>query len=265
MLFKKFIKISINTLLVIIGLTLIFLINGHTEKFIINRQINEFKERAVYVGEDPNLINVHYYKVSKKYDYEDNSRNTYTTTTRIIGSKTDVIITNRNPMRGVVGLDPLVGYLASNFFVGHSTMNANDQGTLMYEVVGNSTTPEENAVIKSSNDWSSYLKDTQSPIIVGVRIKDTTSEQRDKMVEYASMQVGKGYNYTFLFNRENTYYCTDLISRAAKYAGLNINYDYFATTGNDMIISKNTYIFFYRDIEVVDGKNIFNVYYLENE
>lgn len=265
MLSKKLIRISINTLLIIIGLALIFLINGHSERIIINKQIKDFKERAVYVGEDPFLINVHYYKVPKEYDYEDNSRNTYNMETRTIGSKTDVIITNRNPMRGVAVLDPLVGYLSSNFFVGHSSMNANDDGTIMYEVVGNSSNPENNSVIKSRNDWDIYLKDTQSPIIVGMRIKDTTNEQRDKMVDYASMQVGKGYNYTFIFNRANTFYCTDLVSRSAKYAGLNINYDYFATTGNDMIVSKNTYMFFYRDIEFKDGKNIFNVYYLENE
>lgn len=263
---KKVLKIFVNTLLIIIGLAIIFITNGYYEKAIIINQIEDFKERAIYVGEDPIQKNVHYYKVSKEYEYEDVSRYTFDINSkRNIGSKTDVIITNRNPMRGTPVLDPLVGFLASNFYVGHSSMNSVDDGSRMYEVVGNSGTPGKNVVIEGTNDWYSYIEDIETPVIVGVRIKDTTEEQRDKMVEYADQQLGKGYNYSFIFNRANTYYCTDLVSRSAKYAGLNINYDHFATTGNDMIISKNTYIFFLRDIVYEDGEPVFNIYFLENE
>jgi len=104
-----------------------------------------------------------------------------------------------------------------------------------------------------------------SPIIIGLRVKNTTEEDRNKIIEYADAQLDKGYNYTFIFNRENTFYCTDLVSRSVKNAGININYDHFATTGNDMIISKNTYIFFLRETVIVDGEKVFNVYFLENE
>ena len=266
---RKLTKIFINTILVIIGLAIIFTVNGYYEKVIINSQIDSFKDRAEYIGEDPYRENVHYYKVPKKYDYEDTSRNTFDVNTRIVGSKTDVIITNRNPMRGVDILDPMVGFLANNFFVGHSSMNTTDDGKRMIEVIGNSGTPENNTVVETYNDWISTEdrlgSKSVSPIIIGMRIKDTTEEQRDKMVEYAYDQIGKGYNYTFIFNRANTFYCTDLVSRAAKHAGLHINYDHFSTTGNDMIISKNTYIFFLRETVIVNGEKIFNVYYLDNE
>src|SRR5690554_6976197 len=265
MITKKFLRFIKHTLLIILGLGLIFFINGFYEKAIVNDKIEDFKARAEYIGPDENLKNVHYYRVKKEYDYEDVSRNTFTIDERNIGSKTDVIITNRNPMRGTPVLDPLVGFLASNFYVGHSSMNSVDDGSRMYEVVGNSGTPGKNVVIEGTNDWYRYIEDIETPVIVGVRIKDTTEEQRDKMVEYADQQLGKGYNYSFIFNRANTYYCTDLVSRSAKYAGLNINYDHFATTGNDMIISKNTYIFFLRDIVYEDGEPVFNIYFLENE
>lgn len=269
MITKKFLRFIKHTLLIILGLGLIFFINGFYEKAIINNKIEDFKARAEYIGPDENLKNVHYYRVKKEYDYEDVSRNTFTIDERIIGSKTDVIITNRNPMRGVAVLDPLVGFLSKNFFVGHATINSRDDGRMMYEVLGNASTPEYNKVVESLNDWmmveDQLQEKSESPIIIGLRIKNTTEEDRDKMIEYANNQLGKGYNYTFLFNRHHTFYCTDLVSRAAKHAGININYDHFATTGNDIIVSKNTYIFFLRETIIVDGEKVFNVYFLEQE
>jgi len=263
---KRVIKILNNTFLIIIALAIIFVVNGYFEKAIINKKIIDFKDRAEYVGVDPYLENVYYYKVTKEYDYEDVSRKTFDIENRTnIGSKTDILITNRNPMRGEPVLDPIVGYLSNNFFIGHASINATDDGSRMFEVVGNASKPERNVVIEGSNDWSNYLKDPVSPIIIGLRIKGTTEEQRNKIVEYAYEQVGKGYNYTFIFNRHNTYYCTDLVSRAAKHAGININYDFFSTTGNDMIISKKVYIFFLKEAVYEDEEIKFNIYYLEDD
>jgi hypothetical protein len=263
---EKLQKFLVRTLLIIIAIIVIFIVNGYFEKVIVVNEIEDFKSRAEYIGIDPIYSNIHYYKVEKKYDYEEISRHTFDLSDKkYIGAKTDILVTNRNPLRGVSVLEPLIGYLSLNFFVGHASINSTDDGAYMYEVVGNSDIIEENQVIESMNDWVFYLRDIESPIIVGLRIKDTTAEQRNKMIEYTAAQTGKGYNYTFLFNRNNTFYCTDLVSRAVKYAGININYDYFTTTGNDMMVSKNTYIFFLREVIYEDGKPQFNVYFLEDE
>lgn len=266
MLNRKLIRLLRNIFLIIISLTIIFLVNGFGEKIFVNKKIQEFKSRAIYVASDPNL-KTHYYKVLAKYDYEDTTRNIFDQENRIIGSKTDIIITNRNPMRDNPTLNIPIGFLATNFYVGHATINSTDSGDRMYEVLGNSITPEENQVIESSNDWliiEDYLKErSESPNIIGLRVKNTTEDQRNKVVEYLKKQEGKTYNFTFLFNRHNTFYCTDLVSRAFKHAGINVNYDYLATTGNDIIMSKNTYIIFYRETLIVNGKKEFNIYYLE--
>lgn len=262
----NFLKI---TLLTFLALGLIFFTNGFYEKALVNKKIEDFKNRAVFIGKDEIRENVYYYKVIKEYDYEDVSRNTFDINTRIIGSKTDIIITNRNPMRGVTFVEHLVDFLSKNFFVGHATINSTDDGSKMIEVLGNASIPENNRVVESYNDWM-YIEDTlkqdsESPIIIGLRIKNTTSSIRDEIIDYAKMQIGKGYNYSFVFNRHKTFYCTDLVSRSIKQAGINVNYDYFATTGNDMIVSNNTYIFFLRETVIVDGQKIFNVYFLETE
>jgi len=266
---SKLIKYLNQILFIIICLVLIFLGNGFYEKALINKKIEDFKARAVYIGDDKIRANVYYYKVLKKYDYEDTSRNTFDIQRRIIGSKTDIIITNRNPMRGVLILDPIVGFLAHNFFLGHSTINSTDDGSKIIEVLGNTGNPEWDRVLENYNDWmlieDSLQEKSESPIIIGLRVKGTTASQRDKMIEYARKQIGKGYNYTFLFNRINTFYCSDLVSRSIKHGGINVNYDHFVTTGNDMILSKNTYIFFLRETIIVDGEKIFNVYFLDDE
>ncbi len=260
--YKKILKICLNTILVMLAIFFIFIFNGIIEKSIVDNKMKNFKERAVFLGEHPVIEDVYLYTVEKKYDYEDLSRNTFNGSS-YIGSKTDIILTNRTPRLGSADLERIVGFLSKNMFLGHSSINYTDDGSNMYEVVGNSSNPDLNVVLDSINDWHHLIGSENSPYIVGLRIKNTTEEQRDKMVEYAEAQVGKKYNYTFIFNKLNTYYCTDLVSRSAKHAGININYDYFATTGNDMIASKNTYIFFLKETVVVDGKTRHNVYYLK--
>lgn len=268
MLYNKILKIAFNTLAILVGLFLIFTINGYYEQSKINKKIEAFKSRGVFVLEDSEKYTT-YYKVTKEYDYEESSKSNYDMSSRIVGDKADIIITDRNPMRDEPLLRAPIGYLAKNFFVGHATFSINDGGTRIHEVIGNGG-PGFNVVSEGTNHWMSTEfsrgQNSVSPRILGIRIKEITVEQEDKMIEYTTAQLGKGYNYTFIFNRKNTYYCTDLISRAAKHAGVNINYDFLATTGNDMIISKNVYLFFYRETEIKeDGSKWFHVYYLDNE
>ena len=65
-----------------------------------------------------------------------------------------------------------------------------------------------------------------------------------------------------MFYSKNKYYCTDLISRVLKKENIKTNYDSFYTTGNDLIVSNNTYIIFLCE-RVKDG--FFNIYYLSEE
>ena len=268
MLYKKIIKITLSTLIVILSLALVFLVNGYFEVIIVNNRIDNFKDRGVYQYSDDN-IKTSYYKVPMKYEYEDVSRNIFNFDSRWIGSKTDIILTNRNPMRENPALAGIVGFLATNFYVGHATINSNESGSRMYEVVGNSTKLEDNVVRESFNSWLTVeeaLKDKgDSPMIIGLRIKGTTEEDRDKIIEYAENQEGMPYNFSFLFNRHKSFYCTDLVSRSTRNAGINVNYDFLATTGNDIIVSPNVYIIFIRETIIEDGIKKFNIYFLDDK
>jgi len=258
---KKIMKYVRRVLILIFALMVVFLINGFFEYIIVQNRIDDFKSRGIF-EKFSETENINYYRVPKEYEYEDTSRNIYNFDKKWIGSKSDIIITNRNPMREVPSLALTVGFLASNFYVGHATINSTDDGSRIYEVIGNSSDDNYNVVIDSYNNWiTSDAGDT--PIIIGLRIKNTTPEQRDKIIEYVALKEGMPYNFTFLFNRKNSFYCTDLVSRAIHSAGINVNYDYLATTGNDMIVSKNVYITFYRELIVENGVQKYNIYYLD--
>ena len=65
-----------------------------------------------------------------------------------------------------------------------------------------------------------------------------------------------------LIKKKNKYYCTDLLSRVLNKYNINIDYDKMYPTGNDFIISENTFVVFICE-RIVEGE--FNIYYLSEE
>ena len=251
-------------LLILIGF-FIFLVNGTFEHFVAQNKIEAFKARAE--GEpipDENIHNTYYYPIRAR-EGEDTSRNIFDMEKRIVGAKADIITSNRNPLRDYPVLRDLIAPFAKYFYLGHTSINSTEDGSYLVETIGNSIW-ENNIVRESKNTWISEEEhpnsDYSSPVIIGLRVKDTTPEQRDRMVEYARSKLGYRYNYTFLFNRANSFYCTDIVSRAVEAGGVNVNYDFMATTGTDILISPNVYIFFIREVVIENGVERYNIYYL---
>lgn len=265
---KKIIKILNRLLLIILICFFIFLINGTFEHFVVQDRIEEFKARAV--GEpvkDEKIANTYYYRVPAR-EGEDTSRNIFNRERRIIGAKADIITSNRNPLRKYPILRELVAPFAKYFYLGHTSINSTEDGSYLIETIGNSVW-ENNKVQENRNDWITSEEasgnDYFSPMIIGLRIKDTTAEQRDKMVEYARSKIDYPYNFSFLFNRANSFYCTDIVSRAVEAGGVNVNYDFLATTGTDILTSENVYIFFIREVVIDEnGNERYNIYYLDD-
>ncbi|MFA5748955.1 MAG: hypothetical protein WC927_02510 [Bacilli bacterium] len=258
---KRLLKIFNIMGLTFLGLIVVFVTNGSVEYIYVQNNIQEFKERAEF-DFTIEAINTTYYKVYPKYEYEDNTRSvlTFEENLEYIGSAGDIILTNRNPATNIPVLTLIISYFAKYFYVGHSTVNAIDP-RLTYEVVGNDEISNE--VRKVLNDWL-YL-DYNTRHIIGLRVKNINNDLAKDVENYCDDKIGYPYNYTFAFNRNNSYYCTDLISRAYHSANVGINYDYLGTTGNDLILSDNTYMIFYREVVIKDGQNHFNIYYLKED
>ena len=248
----KAIKRISLVLLVIMILFSVFITNGIIENGIVTSEINAFKNRAELfqvVG------NTTYYTVKAK-EGEDTSRHIKNNVNdRKIGAKGDIFVTSRNPLSE----SKVIGWISKLTWIGHTAIVYDDEGKETIEITGN-LDPEENVVKVYTNTWINSTDTT--PQIALLRIKNTTDDQRQKIIDYAESKIGYGYNYTFLFNRENSFYCSDLVSRAAAYAEINVNYDYLAATGSDIIVSPETYIVYYRETRYEKGKAKFFVYYL---
>lgn len=265
---SKILKILKKLLILIVSVLIVFLTNGFCEKIVVNNDLKEFKSRGEYIGSSNGN---NYYIVKKKYAYEDVKRvydplDTY----QYIGTKGDIILTSRNPMRYSRSwlVEHVAGFFSKHFFVGHSSMIVSDDGAIMaeitaHEIINGEEIKENSGVRLVINDWINA--DDGSEYILGLRVKNISNSDIDNVVNYVYDNLGKKYNYSFLFFRKNRYYCTDLVSRAYMSAGININYDYLVTTGNDMLVSKDTYLVFCREKVVKKGKTEYNIYYLCEE
>ena len=260
---------TIITLLFVLFVWLgLFVANGFLERGAVNTILNEFKERGTYVKTiDIQGQTVDIYYVYPKYDYEDAESFVFDDSElskHYIGSSTDIILTTRNPLRryGTAIVRDIADIGAHYFFIGHATINVTDDGSEMIESVGNAI--DGNGVRKVENTWIytevRYGNDAQK--ILGLRIKNLDNDQKERICTYVTDLIGKEYNYLLPLYVKNKYYCTDLISRTLIKEKININYDYFYTTGNDIIISDETYpIFLCERIE----EGHFEIYYLCEE
>lgn len=262
------IRILITMFFVLFVWLVLFVANGFLERGVVNSILNEFKERGTYEKTiDIQGQKVDIYTVKVKYDYEDASTFVFDDSELskfYIGSSTDIIITTRNPLRmyDLAIVRDIAGITANLFYAGHATINVAEDGSEVVECVGN--VPGNNGVRKVEQNWIftevRYGNDAQR--ILGLRLKNISFDQKERICTYVTGLVGKEYNYFLPFYVKNKYYCTDLISRTLIKEDININYDSFYTTGNDIIISDVTYpIFLCERIE----EGHFEIYYLCEE
>lgn len=240
-----------------LSIAVIFLGNGIVEKRIVNQKINEFKSRGTLVA---TVDTTSYYIVKKVHDYEDNSRHIMNDLNdKKPGAKADIFVTSRNP----IAASKFVGFVSRLTWIGHSALVIDDQGQETIEITGNES-GDDNTVRIWDNTWAIEESPYNlTPQIALLRIKNTTPEQRNKVVEYAHSKIGYHYNYTFLFNRANSFYCSDLVSRATRHAGINVNYDHLVATGSDMLTSDLTYIIYLKETTEINGVRHYKIYYLE--
>lgn len=230
-----------------------FISNGVIENARIKKDISSFKARGVFLMEKGSST---YYIVPQQYEYEDISKETLNIDEPAYpGAKGDILLTNRNPWEK----SKVIGLVAKTTWIGHAALISSDDSKKTIHIVGNQT-KAENIVAEVDNNWINYGHKNDEIAIV--RIKDITNEEITLALDYAYSKLGAKYNYTFFFNRKNTFYCSDLVSRAMNAAGININYDGLVTTGADILVSKSTYLVYYREKIIQNNEIKYNVYFL---
>lgn len=252
-------------ILIIISTSIFYTVkNGIYENNEIDNMINEFKSKGIKSVEYYNKI---YYTVSRETykEYEDLSGNRPAITydeylNPCIGSPGDILLTKNAP--SVLGpAQGIVGYL----FGGHAAFvasdtdefgNYGDVGDKMIEVAGFQGKGNDIVALRDSN-WTTFGRET----IIGLRIKGFSKQNYFDVLNRAKDEIGKKYNYTFIVNTKNSYYCTDFVSRIIYSAtGINLN-DGFVSTCNDIILSDDVYMFYYQE---KDENGINHIYYLDN-
>lgn len=252
---KKYLKIIRKILIILIFSLIIGIsINSTVENIIISKQILDFKKKGVF-QENISTSTEKYYLVSRETwmpdipaFYENNGRKYY-------GSSGDLLLGLKSAIEGI----PVVEEFITYNFGGHAA-------SVCYEYYGDKINYEPNQVIESSTVYEEgvvvvngeYWKDNNyRDQVIGVRLK-VSEEKKKKAFEYMVSKVGLDYNNLFIFNTKNSFYCTDLISRAYETVGIDLNYDGFYTSVQDLIASDETYIFFYKEYK----KGIEYYYYL---
>lgn len=243
---KRYLILNITLISLLILFVLSFvraeIFNSRIDDLLI-----EFKESAILDLEKSN-DKFKYYKVSR--ETKENRSAFYDEKSLIPGNPGDIIVDLESPF-----YIPILKELQTHYTGGHALFSYGDK---ILEITGN-IFRTDNKVQYLEND---YITNDDLDYFVGLRVKNMSEEDYKKLDNYLTNQIGKKYNYTFFFNRKNTFYCTDLVSRA--YESIKSEYDLNPTKGfvtvQDLVLSKDTYIFMIKEKNNSGG---FNIYYLE--
>lgn len=138
-----------------------------------------------------------------------------------------------------------------NFFIGgHAalccdTYNKNGvilNNKMLIEATYNSA--HDDVFVCSKSYWE-QISFTERYIIL--RVKDLTDSDREKVLDKAVSMIGDKYNLSFIFNTHKYHYCSDLITKAFRVVNKNTNYDGFATTIYDLVMSGDVEIVGYKE------------------
>lgn len=221
--------------MILVSLLGILTVDATIENLRTDMLVNEFIDKAEYVFSQNNF---HFYEVEIEEKLDTPSISFTDANLPYIPTPGDIFI-YRESMLDVL---PLATEFITYYFGGHAGIVYYDNKVI--ETTGAEPIFELNKVLMIENNVFFRPEQVDS---VGLRVK-ATSEQVDDALKYVYSAIDSPYNYSFVFNRKNSYYCTDLISRSyGKEAGLNfkLDEDGIATSCNDLILSDDTFITYY--------------------
>ena len=256
--YLKFALIAIQSFVIFILLwgNLVTIVK-HIEKMAI---VDSFKGRA-HLVEELSTSKTKFYKIDS-----DEELPAYTNYNgNIVPGYTGDILVSCESLMNVTGssaLNSLITGFISFYAGGHAAIATGDYGSydigksnIYMNVESTGMGPDENPAILS--DRFTWINRANTEVI-GLRAK-TTKEERNELMSMATSLVGDPYNYSFIFDTDNTSYCSDLITKCYQKIGINLNKDSFATTIYDIIVSGDVYVSYYH---YYDSDEVKHIYYL---
>ena len=239
---------TIEMLLSVVFLTLTIMFTvASIHNIKMNDDIKAFIDSATFEFQEGNT----YYYVVETTGLDTPTIDNEKAYAPLLGATGDIFLMPQSRMSYFPFFAEFVSYL----FGGHAGIVIDD-GKRLVEAMGGS--PGESHVYNYSTDLY-----TEERMVVGLRVK-ASKEEREQAANNAQALVGKNYNYLFVLNTEDNYYCTDVCSRVyGKEFGMNYNIDTngFHVSLQDLYRSEDTYITF---VKYKVG-NETHIYYLKNK
>lgn len=245
-------------LIILRSILLFILIWGGTITIVKNIHkvalVEDFKSKAVY-EEDISTASTKFYKISS-----DEVNPTFSKSGKTVypGNESDILVTTE----ALVGPEVVRGTVS--FLVGgHAAYINGNYGDYKLPYISANTTSIEATGLNEGENLSAifstdyWIDDNTYKEVIGLRVK-MTDEQRREVNSVAASLVGDPYNFSFVFDTINNSYCSDIMSKAYRKVGINLNKDGFATTIFDLICSSDCYISYYHVYK--DG--VKHIYYL---
>ena len=254
MLMKKYLKyILICLRSVIIFILIGAILSASVKNVMTSVKVSNFKAKGVY-QQDISTDNVKFYRIESNEELP-----SYIVKDNLIipGAPGDILVT-KEALLGPSFVRAFITFFAG----GHAALCTDSYTDLDFTLSDlksiEATGLEEGANLASSSYRTYWGSNDIYNEVIGLRVR-TTEEQRQEVLSVASSLIGDPYNYSFLFDTTNKSYCSDLVSKAYSYIGINLNKDDFTTSIYDLIVSGDTYISYYH---YYDSNGTKNIYYL---
>jgi hypothetical protein len=249
---RKILKI----VLLILQSALIFIVIGATSSAITKNiqkivLVEQFKSKGIY-QEDISTSDLKFYRIESN---EETKAFRYKNNQIYPGFHGDILVSTEATL-----INPLVSDFISFYAGGHAAICIDYSDKIKVEdnmtIEASGVNGDDEAQLYKKNYWVSENIFSE---VIGLRM-NMDEKQKNTFVDNATNFLGYPYNYSFIFNTKKSVYCSDLVSRSAKTVGFNLNKDNGATTIYDLIVSSDTYIFYYH---YIDNEDVKHIYYLD--
>ncbi|MDR2867529.1 MAG: hypothetical protein LBV55_02585 [Acholeplasmatales bacterium] len=261
-------KILIGFVLVFLAILLYIVGSTSVEKIIINQQIKEFIGHSQLEYEDV----VHkraYYRVNLPNYHPEYSFDPMSQSPIRLSHPGDILVNLVGTFREAPAW---INDSLAFFIGGHSALVGNDDA--LFEAIGFGDVPvidhilypnsgypniDDTGVYKGTNYWFSEPYTNE---FFALRMKNATAGDMQKAVanaqEYYDNRIkGEGgFNYLFIMNKTTKFYCGDVVNRAwssftpeGQSKNFNLNKDGVASMQNDMLVSKDAYMYLYYKLD----------------
>lgn len=198
----------------------------------MTEEVKDFISKGTFECE---IDGVYYYKVIDETLNEETIQLNHDTGFLRLGKTGDFFLIPQSGMDFM----PMFAEFVSYLFGGHAGMIVDD-GNYTVEAMGGSA--DQSYVLQ----WPTDLHEEERTLI-GMRVVGSTKEERAQAAKNAESLIGKPYNYTFVFDTQGKYYCTDLCHRVySSEFGMNYQLDDngFHVSCQDLFRSEQTQITF---------------------